>query len=222
MARVRDAERTRAKILAAAIHEFSAKGFAGARVDVISRRARTNKQLLYHYFGDKRALFEAAVRHILAGKARRNELAPPDVENMLAFFFANTGADRDWLRLLLWEALSYGERHVPGETERCEGMKRGVARVADAQAGGALPEGVRPEALLLALISLATFPWAFPQVTRMLTGAAPSDRGFQQEYIEVLRTIARRLGRAVPHERRSAPRATRRQPRGAGGRRAVS
>ena len=32
---VRNPERTRERILAAALHEFAARGFAGARVDVI-------------------------------------------------------------------------------------------------------------------------------------------------------------------------------------------
>jgi AcrR family transcriptional regulator len=48
----RDPGRTRRRILAAALAEFSAKGFAGARVDAIARRAKGNKRMLYHYFGN--------------------------------------------------------------------------------------------------------------------------------------------------------------------------
>jgi AcrR family transcriptional regulator len=53
----RDPERTQAAILAAATREFAEKGFGGARVDAIAQRAGTNKRMLYHYFGDKEALY---------------------------------------------------------------------------------------------------------------------------------------------------------------------
>ena len=48
----RHPQRTRDRILAAALREFSDKGFAGARVDRIARRARINKRMLSHAFGD--------------------------------------------------------------------------------------------------------------------------------------------------------------------------
>ena len=44
-------------ILEAATREFAEKGFGGARVDSIAARAGTNKRMLYHYFGDKEALY---------------------------------------------------------------------------------------------------------------------------------------------------------------------
>ena len=37
-------------ILAAAALEFAERGFAGARVDRIARRARVNKAMLYYHF----------------------------------------------------------------------------------------------------------------------------------------------------------------------------
>src|SRR5450432_2914601 len=50
-AATRNPGRTRERILSAALKEFAAKGFAGARVDTIARRAAINKRMLYHYFG---------------------------------------------------------------------------------------------------------------------------------------------------------------------------
>ena len=44
----RNPERTRVRILSAALREFAANGFAGARVDAIARRAAINKRKLYH------------------------------------------------------------------------------------------------------------------------------------------------------------------------------
>ena len=62
----RDPARTQERILAAALNEFATHGFAGARVDAIARRARINKRMLYHYFGDKAGLFREVLRRKIA------------------------------------------------------------------------------------------------------------------------------------------------------------
>jgi TetR/AcrR family transcriptional regulator len=59
--RKRDPERTSAAILAAAVLEFSQKGYEGARVEAIARRAGINKRMLYHYFGSKGGLYLAVL-----------------------------------------------------------------------------------------------------------------------------------------------------------------
>jgi AcrR family transcriptional regulator len=59
--RKRDRDRTRASILAAAVHEFSQRGYEGARVDAITKRAKINKRMLYHYFGGKDGLYLAVL-----------------------------------------------------------------------------------------------------------------------------------------------------------------
>ena len=55
--RKRNPGESRQRILDASARHFGEAGFDGARVDVIARAARINKQLLYHYFGNKDALF---------------------------------------------------------------------------------------------------------------------------------------------------------------------
>ncbi len=57
----RDAERTRRAILAAATDEFARHGLGGARVDRIAARAKSNKRMLYYYFGSKEKLFLAVL-----------------------------------------------------------------------------------------------------------------------------------------------------------------
>ena len=49
------------RIVVAAREEFSKRGFDGARVDHIARRAGVNKQLLFYYFHSKRGLFGAVL-----------------------------------------------------------------------------------------------------------------------------------------------------------------
>jgi TetR/AcrR family transcriptional regulator len=56
-----DANRTRERILQAATREFADKGLDGARVDEIARTAKANKNMLYHYFGNKEQLFTAVL-----------------------------------------------------------------------------------------------------------------------------------------------------------------
>jgi len=57
----RDPESTSAAILAAAVDEFTERGYEGARVDNIADRAGVNKRMLYHYFGNKQALYVAVL-----------------------------------------------------------------------------------------------------------------------------------------------------------------
>jgi AcrR family transcriptional regulator len=57
----RDPESTSAAVLAAAVREFTERGYEGARVDNIARRAGVNKRMLYHYFGNKQALYVAVL-----------------------------------------------------------------------------------------------------------------------------------------------------------------
>src|SRR5258708_26039581 len=62
--RRRDPVATRRKLLVAARREFAQSGLAGARVDEIAARAGVNKQLVYHYFGDKDALYLAVLEWV--------------------------------------------------------------------------------------------------------------------------------------------------------------
>ena len=57
----RDADATKARILKAAKTEFARLGLGGARVDEIAARARANKRMIYHYFGNKEDLFAAVL-----------------------------------------------------------------------------------------------------------------------------------------------------------------
>ncbi|MDZ4701260.1 MAG: TetR/AcrR family transcriptional regulator [Rhodothermales bacterium] len=62
-------QETEARVLAAATAEFHEKGFSGARMQEIARRAGLNQSLLHYYYRTKDRLFEAvfsrAVRHVM-------------------------------------------------------------------------------------------------------------------------------------------------------------
>ena len=70
----RDPAQSRQRILAAARKEFAQYGLGGARVDRIATQAGINKRMLYHYFGNKDALFGAVLEANYAHK-RESERA---------------------------------------------------------------------------------------------------------------------------------------------------
>jgi AcrR family transcriptional regulator len=83
---VRDPEATKLRILAAAEKEFAKHGLGGARVDRIAAQAKSNKRMLYHYFGNKEALFsitvESAYARFRAAEAELNHDTHEPVEAM--------------------------------------------------------------------------------------------------------------------------------------------
>ena len=58
-------EARRAAILAAALEEFTARGYEGARLDDVAKRAEVAKGTIYLYFADKEALFQELVRSMV-------------------------------------------------------------------------------------------------------------------------------------------------------------
>jgi len=67
------------RILAAAALEFAERGYAGARVDRIARRARVNKAMLYYHFHSKQGLYRALLRQIFSrASARLRAIAASD------------------------------------------------------------------------------------------------------------------------------------------------
>jgi AcrR family transcriptional regulator len=186
----RHPERTRERILASALREFSDKGFAGARVDRIARRARVNKRMLYHYFGNKASLFHEILTRKVRERSAWAVRAPADAAESLAFWFKTACQDRDWVRLMEWEALGWANGGGSGDAERRIAFQKGVGQVRDRQAHGFLRADVDPGHLLLAMVALTTFPAAFPQFTRLLTGLRPTDRAFVTRHTAFLRRLS--------------------------------
>jgi AcrR family transcriptional regulator len=63
----RDAERTRAELLAVATEVFAESGYSGGRVDEIAERTRTTKRMIYYYFGGKEQLYMAVLENAYRG-----------------------------------------------------------------------------------------------------------------------------------------------------------
>ena len=115
---LRNPDRTRRRILQAAIRLFAKHGFHAVSVDLIVGQARVNKRMVYHYFGSKDALFEAALSEVYKrieaiefhaielGQSPREKLA-----RLLESYFDFLDAEPEFTRLLQWENLEKG-RHL--------------------------------------------------------------------------------------------------------------
>src|SRR5512144_8215 len=142
--RPRDPERTRARILAAALSEFAAKGFAGARVARIARRARVNKRMLYHYFGNKDGLFREILGRKLGERMAWATAAPDDPADWLAYWLDTACRDTDWVRLMQWEALEQGPAEVTRGAERDRASRWAVDQMRRRQAQGLVAPDLDP------------------------------------------------------------------------------
>jgi AcrR family transcriptional regulator len=105
-------EARRAAILAAALEEFTARGYEGARLDDVAKRAGVAKGTIYLHFADKEALFQELVRsmvHPVLGMIEKMQgvdiPARMLVEGLLGTFVREVYGTRrkDLIRLILSE-----------------------------------------------------------------------------------------------------------------------
>ncbi len=200
MAQQRDLDRTREKILAAATTEFAAKGFAGARVDAIARRARVNKQMLYYCFGAKRELYREILRRKFAERTAFVDSMPAAIEDALLHLFDSGTQDLEFVRMLEWEALdSSSAAKTVAAKERHALFSKAMEKFGAAQRTGTIPAEVDVRHLFISFIACAVFPLAFPQMTRLMIGLEPTDPRFQRGRREFLRWLGRKLGSTSGH-----------------------
>jgi TetR/AcrR family transcriptional regulator len=146
----RPARVTPDRILAAAATEFAERGFAGARVDRIARRARVNKAMLYYHFGSKQRLYRVLLRDIFTRAAERLRAIadePAEAAQKIDRAIAGLGtliADHPVLPAIMMREVADGGRHLDAETLTAlgavprafgaivaEGVERGDFRAVD-------------------------------------------------------------------------------------------
>jgi TetR/AcrR family transcriptional regulator len=165
--RRRDPAATRRKLLTAARREFAASGLAGARVDEIAARAGVNKQLVYHYFGDKDALYLAVLgwvyEEIRAQERKLNlEGLPPEqaIRKLIEASFDHLDAHPDFIVLLNDENRG-GARHVRG-SRKLEAMHSPLVSMvstilSQGVRAGIFRKGVNPVHLYISIAGLSYF-----------------------------------------------------------------
>jgi AcrR family transcriptional regulator len=134
------------RIVAAAREEFARRGFAGARVEQIVRRAGVNKQLLFYYYHSKRELFQAVL-----------DQSATELESALTGLALQQGAPLERLRVTLqaqFEFLSrnpqivallgQGSRGSVGGGAFAPAIKRLVVLLAEGQGLGQVRDDLDP------------------------------------------------------------------------------
>jgi AcrR family transcriptional regulator len=113
----RDPERTKTRLLQAAIKLFAARGYDGVAVDEVVAAARVNKRMVYHYFGSKDELYLAALTEVFSRlelvelQAMDTSIDPVEqLRRLLTAYFEFLDANPEFVRMLLWENLQQGDR----------------------------------------------------------------------------------------------------------------
>jgi len=163
----RDPVATRQKLLVAARREFAQSGLAGARVDEIAARAGVNKQLVYHYFGDKDALYLAVLEWVyeeIRTQERKLNLEglPPEqaIKKLIESSFDHLAAHPDFIVLLNDENRG-GARHVRGST-KIEAMHSPLVSMVSkilnqGVRAGTFRKGINPVHLYISIAGLSYF-----------------------------------------------------------------
>ena len=181
--RKRNADATRTRILAAAKKEFARLGLGGARVDEIADRARTNKRMIYHYFGGKEELFRTVVElAYLDIRSAEQELAldhlPPRdaLETLVRFTWKYYLDNPEFITLVNSENL-HKARHVKGSekirvaSRQLVGM---VGKLLDRGVGdGVFRPGIDPVQLNITIAAIGYY-----YLTNCFTGSFLFEREF--------------------------------------------
>lgn len=161
----RDSDATRLRILNAAKVEFAKLGLAGARIDSIALRAKSNKRMIYEYFGNKEGLFEAVLESAYQGirqaerKLKLEELEPVEaITALVTFTWKYYLKNPHFLTLVNSENL-HKATHLKRSQEKMQQMHAPmVSMVADilarGVAQGVFREGIDPIQLNISIAAI--------------------------------------------------------------------
>jgi AcrR family transcriptional regulator len=203
MARVRDAESTRRRILNAASKEFSIKGFHGTTVSGIAIRAGVSKQLITYHFGSKDKLLQAVHEEHFRVSTPVAEILPnDDPRHLIATRYRKRANETEYIRFWLWEAISANNRSsIASERARSRSAQKYVEAIQEMQASGQITDEFDSRMLQLVVLALSSFPVAFNHTTKIVTGRDGSDPAFQNDWADFLEKVGEKL-LSVPKKKR--------------------
>ncbi|MDR8413247.1 TetR family transcriptional regulator [Nonomuraea sp. 3-1Str] len=195
--RQRDAERTKARILDAAVEVFSAKGFDRARVTDIAERAGVNQQLISYYFNSKRGLYQEIGRRWRAHEA---ETIPDDLDfaEQIKHGVRASVDSRLGGRLLAWDGLYDTGEDDEEARERNAQLQHEVRVLRERQRAGEIDDRFDPAALILIGLSAGNALAVYPHLARGLFGTDTVSPELVEHYAEQLAQVIRSLSAAAP------------------------
>src|SRR5881275_566447 len=118
-------ERNQARIVAAAIDEFAARGFKGASMDAIAARTHTTRALINYYFGGKEKLYIAVLEQVYSeireaeGKLDLDHLPPVEALRCIVEFTYNYYLEHEgFVRLVVAENQAKGRQFRKSQAMR--------------------------------------------------------------------------------------------------------
>jgi AcrR family transcriptional regulator len=175
----RNADATRARLLAAARKEFAAYGIAGARVDRIAAEAGSNKAQIYHYFVSKDRLFDAVFTSIVEQVVDGVPFDPADLPGYAERLAHGNDEYPDIMRLATWHRLERGT--APLVQAAIDSNRDKIAAIARAQETGVLTARI-PAGVLLALIIQTAAVWV-DMPDELATLMAPTNPASRAELV---------------------------------------
>jgi AcrR family transcriptional regulator len=163
---VRDKEATKAKLLDAALEEFSQYGIAGARVDRIAAKAGCNKAMIYAYFGSKEGLFEELLKIQIDRMIKAVPITPDDLPGYAGRLFDSYQDQPQLLRLAAYHRLDNGFESIP--KAEAEAYRYKVEAIAKAQVEGKVTAAFNASDLLDLVVHMSTLAFTTPNATREL------------------------------------------------------
>jgi AcrR family transcriptional regulator len=189
---------TRERILAAALEVFAERGFDGARTRDIAERAGANLGLLTYYFGDKEALWRAAVSHafeelaneIAAVTARARGETDGDeraqLEQVLRGFVRFLARRPEFMRLMNDESRRDGPRMRWLADHHVKPMVGEIARVVErARARGLVPD-LPPVSLHYIVLGAAGLLFSQAPECQYVTGIDPTDPAVAEAHADAV------------------------------------
>jgi AcrR family transcriptional regulator len=178
---VRDPDATKLRILAAATQEFAKFGLGGARVDRIAARAKSNKRMLYHYFGNKEDLFALTVENSY-GQFREEEAAlqldsldpVTAMRRLVNFIWDYFIAHPEFITLVNSENL-HKAKHLKASKNTTDMSRKFVARMqallSRGEAAGVFRHGLDPVQVNISIAAIAYY-----YLTNRFTGSIIFER----------------------------------------------
>lgn len=182
---------TKARILRAAVGEFSAHGIAGARVDRITTEAGVNNSLLFRYFGSKAQLFDAVFDELAARTVEDVPFDATDLPEYAGSLFDYYEANPDIVRLSAWYQLERSDDSLPPQVLNSHANK--IALLAEAQRSGLVSSQMSAEQLLNMIIHVSI---AGTGLTPVLTPANLDAKESRASIVGAVRVLVDSAGAA--------------------------
>lgn len=158
---------SREKILRAATKEFARKGIDGARVDSIAKASGVNKNMIYHYFGNKEGLFIVVLERMYEIVRNRQEdlsirdLPPTEGMRRLVELTADVWIEMPEFQMLLNSENLHKARHVRKSkkiTRMYNPLMETIRELLDrGEKEGAFRSGIDPIDLYISITALSAY-----------------------------------------------------------------